>query len=126
MWTDLCNVHSEAIPTARIYEEAIQYYDRIFAIELNYTYALNNKEAAIDYVIALYNKGNALDNLGKHEEAIQYYDKVLAIEPYIINKNYLSLEYGVVLYGLSRYEEAIQYFDQILTADPNNVYALTT
>ena len=30
---------------------------------------------------ALYNKGIALDNLGKYQEAITYYDKVLAINP---------------------------------------------
>jgi Flp pilus assembly protein TadD len=29
----------------------------------------------------LTNKGNALDNLGKHQEAIQYYDKALDLEP---------------------------------------------
>jgi Flp pilus assembly protein TadD len=32
-------------------------------------------------VKTLNNKGNALDNLGKHQEAIQYYDKALDLEP---------------------------------------------
>ena len=48
------------------YSEAIQYYDKVLAINPKYTNAL-------------YNKGVALDNLGNYSEAIQYYDKVLAI-----------------------------------------------
>ena len=32
-------------------------------------------------VDALYNKGNALDNLGNHTQAISYYDKVMDINP---------------------------------------------
>ena len=30
---------------------------------------------------ALFDKGNALDNLGNHTQAIQYYDKALDIDP---------------------------------------------
>ena len=32
-------------------------------------------------IYALYNKGLALDNLGRYKEAISYYDKVLDIDP---------------------------------------------
>ena len=52
----------------------------------------------------LYNKGIALDTLGKSEEAITWYDKALAIDP-----NYVSalLNKGVALDTLGRSEEAI-------------------
>jgi tetratricopeptide (TPR) repeat protein len=52
------------------YQEAIEYYDRVLAIDPNYVDALNNKEAIEYYnrvlamepdnVNALYNKGNTL------------------------------------------------------------------
>ena len=50
------------------YDEAIQYYDKVLAIDPSYVDALNNKAIV-------------LKNLQKYDEAIQYYDKVLAIDP---------------------------------------------
>lgn len=49
------------------YNESIEYYDKVLAIDPN-------------YVLALVNIGIAL-NLGQYEEAIRYFDKVLAIDP---------------------------------------------
>jgi tetratricopeptide (TPR) repeat protein len=49
-------------------EEAIQYFDQALAIEP-------------DIVIALVNKGLALEDLDRTEEAIQYYDRAIAIDP---------------------------------------------
>ena len=50
------------------YDEAIQYYDKVLAINPTYVEALNNK-ALVFY------------DLKKYDEAIQYYDKVLARDP---------------------------------------------
>ena len=51
-------------------------------------------------LIALNNKGLALDGLGNHTGAIEYYDKALAIDP----KNVLALNYkGLALSELGNY-----------------------
>ncbi len=47
---------------------AIEYYDKVLAIDPTKT-------------DALYNKGNALRNMGNYTGAIEYYDKALAIDP---------------------------------------------
>jgi superkiller protein 3 len=125
------------------YEEAIQYYDKVLAIDPNDVDALTNKGVALsalgkseeaiqyydkalaidpNYTLSLTNKGIDLGILGKYDEAIQYYDKALAIDP-----NYtLSLtNKGVALSALGKSEEAITYYDKVLAIDPNDVYALT-
>jgi tetratricopeptide (TPR) repeat protein len=60
---------------------------------------------------AMYNKGNALDDLGKHQEAITWYDKVL-----VINKNDTDAMYakGVALGELGKYQDALIWFDKVL------------
>ena len=50
------------------YEEAIEYFDRVLAIDPN-------------HVGALIIKGLALDRLARSEEAIEYFDTALAIDP---------------------------------------------
>ena len=50
------------------YTQAIQYYDRAFAVDPNDTYALNGK-------------GNSLNGNGNYTQAIQSFDKALAIDP---------------------------------------------
>jgi tetratricopeptide (TPR) repeat protein len=50
------------------YNEAIECYDKALEIDPKDADTLNNK-------------GNALDNLGKHKEAIECYDKALEIDP---------------------------------------------
>ena len=63
------------------HEEAIEYYDRLLAIDPTEVNALNNK-------------GVALAELGKYQEAIEYFDKALAIDPndvYSLNNKANSL-----------------------------------
>src|SRR5829696_1325587 len=50
------------------YDEAIQYYDKVLAIN----------PSAVD---ALNNKGLALDHLQRYDEALQSFDKALEIDP---------------------------------------------
>ncbi len=50
------------------YEEAIEYFDRVLAIDPN-------------HIGALIIKGLAFDRLARSEEAIEYFDRVLAIDP---------------------------------------------
>jgi tetratricopeptide (TPR) repeat protein len=50
------------------YDEALQYYDKVLAID----------PKDID---ALYDKASVLEDLERYDEALQYYDKVLAIDP---------------------------------------------
>ncbi len=68
-------------------EQAIEYYDRVLAIDPNDVYALNGK-------------GNSLTNLGRYQEAIEYYDRVLAIDP---NDVYALNGKGNNIFNLERY-----------------------
>jgi tetratricopeptide (TPR) repeat protein len=74
--------------------EAIEYYDRVLAIDPN-------------HVTALYNKGFALNGLGQYDQAIEYFDKVLAMEPNDVGALYNK---GFALNGLGQYDQAIQYY----------------
>ncbi len=91
-----------------MYDQAIEYYDRVLALDPN-------------HVMALYNKGSILDDLGRYQEAIEYYDTALAIDPNHINA--LNGK-GVALVNLGRHQEAIEYFDRVLAIDPNDTDAL--
>ena len=87
--------------------EAIDYYNKVLALDPNNTGAL-------------YDKGLALDVLGLHRDAIPYYDKLLSVEPDNINA---LINKGSALADLGRYSEAIEYFDKVLVLDPSNVLA---
>lgn len=86
---------------------AIGYYNEVLAIEPNNTGAI-------------YDKGLALDVLGKHEDAIVHYDMLLSIQPDNINA---LVNKGAALADLGNYQEAIKYFDRVLNIDPNNLLA---
>lgn len=58
------------------YEEVMEYFDRVLAIDPDHWDALNNY-----HMDALIHKGLALFDLGRSEEAIGDYDRVLAIDP---------------------------------------------
>jgi tetratricopeptide (TPR) repeat protein len=70
------------------YEEAITFYDKVLAINPNFT-------------STLFNKGLALLNLNRSEEAITFFDKVLAQEPENNNTLYSK---AVALHKLERNE----------------------
>jgi len=87
------------------FNDALEYFDRILAIDPN-------------DVITLGNKGAALTQLDMHEEAIGLYNMALQIEPAnitILNNMVASL------FELGRSDESLQILDKILETDPNNV-----
>src|SRR5919199_508897 len=86
----------------RKYNEALNLFDRVLAVDPN-------------DVKTLTNKGNVLDTLGKHQEAIWYYDKALPIEP---NDVVALQDKGSALDLLGRYNEAIKYYDKALAIKP--------
>ena len=64
---------ADALYSQGNYTQAIQYYDRAFAVDPNDTYALNGKGNALDGI------GSTFYNQGKYTQSIQYYNKALAI-----------------------------------------------
>jgi tetratricopeptide (TPR) repeat protein len=92
------------------YIGAIEYYDKVLAIDPN-------------EVNATYNKGSALDSLGNYTGAIEYYDRVLAINPNDVDA--LNSK-GVSLDNLGNYTQAMEYYDKVLSIDPNDVDALNS
>ena len=94
-------------------KKAIEYFDKALATNGTFTKALNKG--------VLYNKGIALEGLGKYEEAIEYFDKALAI-----NGNFTDalINKGLVLHELGESQEAIEYFDKALAINENDEQAL--
>ena len=80
----------------------------------------------------MYNKGLALDHLGRYEEAVTYFDKVLEINPdfaYALNGKVNGIKWsllvkGLALIALGRSDEALTYFDNLLEISPKNLLAL--
>jgi tetratricopeptide (TPR) repeat protein len=70
---------------------------------------------------ALYEKGNALNNLGNYTEAIPYLDKALDIDPDF--EDALN-DKGWALEDLGNYTGAIKYLNKALGIAPNDKYAL--
>ena len=118
------------------FEKAVEYFNKITAIDPQNDLVWNNKGNALDYLgrkeeaikcydkalefnpqldAAWYNKGRTLDSLGRNDEAIECYDKALEINPQLDaawnNKGY-------VLYALGRKVEAIRCFDKALEIKP--------
>src|SRR5215204_2584306 len=90
------------------YDEAIQYYDKVLAINPSAVGALNSK-------------GLALDHLQRYDEALQSFDKAFAINSSSVNA--LNNK-GLALDHLQRYDEALQSFDKALEIEPSNTKAL--
>ncbi|WP_225902937.1 tetratricopeptide repeat protein [Pseudanabaena yagii] len=93
----------DAFIEAENYEEVIASYDR--AVEIK-----------PDYHEAWYNRGIALDNLGRYEEEIASYDQAVAIKPDLHQAWYNR---GVALDNLGRYEEEIASYDQAVAIKPD-------
>ena len=93
----------------RKYNEALNLFDRVLAVDPNNTLALTNK-------------GTTLVYLQKYDEALNLFDKALAIEP---NNTSTLDSKGNVLASLHKYNEALNLFDRVLAVDPNDVKTLT-
>jgi len=127
---------------------AIQYYDKVLAIDPKDVSALNNKGNALAKLVegaatantkpAGYNDWQsvnrpyqhtnvvfytdiALLNYGIYTQTIQQYDKALLIAP---NDTIALGGKGIVLIKLHYYKEALKIFDRILAIEHNNVIGL--
>jgi len=87
------------------FNDALEYFDRILAIDPN-------------DAITLGNKGAALTQLDSHEEAIALYNKALEIEPANIT---ILNNMAASLFELGRLDETLQILDMILETEPDNV-----
>jgi tetratricopeptide (TPR) repeat protein len=85
------------------YKQAIASYDKALSIKP-------------DKHEAWYNRGNALDDLGRNEEAIASYDKALSIKP---DDHQAWNNRGNALQNLGRYEDAIASYDKALSIKPD-------
>jgi len=90
-----------------LYSDALEYFDKVIAINPN-------------NAVAWYNKGVALDELKRYDEAIIAYDKAIAINP---NDAKAWFNKGVTLVKLSRYDVAIIAYDKAIAINPNDAKA---
>lgn len=90
------------------FREALEYFDKILAIDPNDP-------------ISLGNKGGILTQLYRHEEALVFYNKALQIDP--TNTSVLN-NLAASLFELGRIDESLQTLDKILEIEPNNVKIL--
>jgi len=91
------------------YDEAIQYYDKILAINSSDIDALNSK-------------GVALADIQKYDEAIENFDKILAInssDVVINNKAQVLAESG-------KNDEALSIIESVVSTNPTDEYILGT
>jgi tetratricopeptide (TPR) repeat protein len=95
---------------ALLYRSADQYAKAI----ASYDKALEFKP---DYHEAWYNRGYALDDLGRLEEAIASYDKALEFKP---DQDEAWNNRGIALRNLGRLEEAIASYDKALEFKPDD------
>ena len=90
------------------YTGAIEYFDRVLAVDPN------DKDA-------LYYKGEVLLALGNYTGAMLYFDRVLTIDP----KDVAALDdKGLALNKLGNYTGAILYYNKALAVDPKHENAL--
>jgi superkiller protein 3 len=120
---------------------AIEYYQKVVAINPSDAMAYNNmgaaygdlknyneaiwcyqKAIAIDpnHAYAYGNMGNAYDDLKNYNEAIRCYQKAIAIDP---NNAYTYNNMGNAYSHLEDYREAIKYYQKAIDLDPNHAYA---
>ena len=72
------------------------------------------------YVKAWNNKGNSLDDLGKHGDAIVAYDEAIKLDSRFTEAMNSK---GVALMDMAMQEEAIKIFDEAIKIDPNHAEA---
>lgn len=86
----------------KFYREAIEYCDKILAIDSNNSLVFNSK-------------GRALSRLGLKNEAIENYNKAIMID----NHSWAYNNIGVCLGNIGQYNEAIKNFDEFIRLEPN-------
>ena len=70
---------------------------------------------------AWYNKGVALNDLGKYDEAIKAYDRAIELNP---EDSDAWCNKGVALYYLGKYDEAIKTSDKTIELNPEDCRCL--
>jgi tetratricopeptide (TPR) repeat protein len=88
--------------------DALEYFDKILALDPN-------------DVVTLGNKGAALTQLSRHDEALVLYKKALGLEPTNIT---LLNNMAASLFELERIDESLQTLDKILEIEPTNIQVL--
>ena len=100
--------YAHALMAAERFEQALEAYDRLLAIEPR-------------HFEAHYNRGVILSGLRKHEEALAALDRALGLAP---NVAAVHFNRGVVLAALERHREALESYDRVLALEPDYAPAL--
>ena len=90
------------------FAEAVENYDRELTGEP-------------DSVVAWFNRGNALQGLGRWAEALESYDRALALRP---DHAEISISRGLTLQQLGRLADALESYDRALALKPDLAEAL--
>jgi tetratricopeptide (TPR) repeat protein len=90
------------------YLEALEYFDRVLAIDPS-------------HIDALFHKGKILTNLGRYEDAMVYFDKGITIAP---DDTFLLGGKGLALAGLGKFEDALIWYDKGLAIYPNDTFIM--
>ena len=109
--TDLLMREADRLLGSEQYEDALQIYERVLAID--------SRNAS-----AWHHRGYALRRLGRFEEALESFDREMELDP--VNTEAVHSNRGYSLQALGRYREAIDAFDEVLRINPNHVKALTS
>lgn len=124
------------------YEEAIQYYDKILAINSSDIDALNSKGVALSDIqkyneaienfdkilaitssdVAINNKAQVLAESGKNDEALSIIQSVVAVNP---TDEYILGTMAFILANLGREEESRMYYEEALYINSNFTKILT-
>lgn len=91
------------------YDEAMQYYDKVLAIDPNDVNPINYK-------------AQILDEMGKNEEVLSAIEKTDIDNP---NHEYLQYTMSFILANLEREDEAKTYYEKPLKINPNLAETLT-
>lgn len=91
------------------YDEAMQYYDKVLAIDPNDVNPLNYK-------------AQILDEMGKNEKVLSVIEKTDIDNP---NNEYLQYTMSFLLANLEREDEAKTYYEKTLKINPNLAETLT-
>lgn len=91
------------------YDEAIQYYDKVLAIDPNDVNPLNYK-------------AQILDEMGKNEKVLSVIEKTDIDNP---NNEYLQYTMSFLLANLEREDEAKTYYEKTFKINPNLAETLT-